>query len=61
MKKEYYEIQWFDNSYAGCWRFQNRFETLNEAKEFINSNKCISGVDLRIMYKTEEIIEVINK
>ena len=61
MKKEYYEIQWFDNSYAGCWRFQNRFETLKEATEFINSNKCISGVDLRIMYKTEEIIEVINK
>ena len=61
MKNYCYEIEWYDNSYSGCWRFNNRFKTLKEAVDFIDSGRCISGVDLRIVCKAEEVIETIKK
>ena len=33
---EYYVLQWYDTSYAGCWRDKNRYQTLKEAQEYIN-------------------------
>ena len=54
---EYYEIQWYDDSYAGCWKFNNRFNTLDEAKEFISSNRCVTNVKLRIVHKIIEVVK----
>ena len=59
--EKYYEIQWYDNNYSGCWKFNNRFKTLEEAREFIDANRCLSGVDLRIVCKTKEVVETYNK
>lgn len=59
--EEYYIIEWYDDSYAGCWRFNNRFISLEAAHEFINSGKTISGKKLRIVRRTFEEIEIITK
>ena len=56
-REQWYEIEWYDDSYSGCWRFHNKFKSLSEAREFITSGKVISGKKLRIVYKTFEIIE----
>ena len=54
MKTYYYEIEWSDNNFTGCWKSNNRFKTLKEAIEFIDANKCPTGVELKIICKTEE-------
>lgn len=56
MKKEYFEIEWY-NEENDTWLFNTRFDSLSEAREFINSGRCISGKKLRIVYKTFMIVE----
>lgn len=56
MKKEYFEIEWY-NEESDTWLFNTRFDSLSEAREFINSGRCISGKKLRIVYKTFMIVE----
>ena len=56
MKKEYFEIEWY-NEKSDTWLFNTRFDSLSEAREFINSGRCLSGKKLRIVYKTFMVIE----
>ena len=53
--KEYYVLQWYDESYAGCWRDKNRYETLEEARDFIS--RWLNNHHYRIVKKSEEVIE----
>ena len=57
MKIEYYELQWYDNSYSGCWRFNNKFKTIEEAYAYVGRNKSIFKHGFRIVYKAEEVID----
>jgi NDP-sugar pyrophosphorylase family protein len=52
---EYYVLQWYDTSYAGCWRDKNRYQTLKEAQEYIK--RWSSHSNYRIVKRTEEVIE----
>lgn len=54
MKKCYYEVQWFNK---GCWCFNSKFNTLEEAQEHVNSYINTIQKDLRIVYKEEHKIE----
>lgn len=56
MKKEYFEIEWYDEN-RDMWLFNNRFASLSEAREFINSGRCICGKKLRIVYRTFMVVE----
>ena len=52
---EYYVLQWYDTSYAGCWRDKNRYQTLKEAQEYIK--RCSNHFNYRIVKRTEEVVE----
>ena len=60
MKKEYYELQWYDNNYSGDWRLNNRFKTIEEAHAYVERNKSMFRNGFRIVYKAEEVIETWN-
>lgn len=61
MKTHYFEIECYDESFTGCWKSNNKFNTLKEAVKFIDDGNCPSGVNLRIICKTEEQIEIYNR
>lgn len=56
MKKEYYELQWYDE---GCWRLRNRFETLQEAQEWMKSDTNTIRKDLKIIHVTIQDVEIL--
>lgn len=50
----YYEVQWNNN---GVWQFNNRFNTLERAREHVEGYINTIKKDLRIVYKQEQVIE----
>ena len=55
--EEWYEIEWYDDK-CDYWRFNNKFKTIMEAREFIMSDKVPSGKKIRIVRRTFEVIKI---